>query len=303
MAGSDSKFGIVLAGGGAKGAYQVGALGYLAELGIEPEMIAGASIGALNGAVISSRRPFSEGVRFLRQLWEQIGQESILRLLPTRQSLLDPAPLERLLSVAINQQEIQRGIELWITAFPSVNFTRLIHSAPIDLLAAMAGRQAHWVRAQDYARDRESLLNLLLASAAIPLAFPQREVNGQGYVDGGLGDNVPLGALAAQGCTHAIVIHLSQGTVWNRHLFPEQTVIEIRPENNLDDCDLPLLGTLAGLLDFSAQRLAELRRRGYEDARRCLTQLRQSIGPVPGQRQSHERLCEETRKLRDDQPL
>ena len=46
------KFGLVLAGGGAKGAYQVGALKYIAELGIVPQIIADTSIGALNGAIL-----------------------------------------------------------------------------------------------------------------------------------------------------------------------------------------------------------------------------------------------------------
>ena len=46
------KFGLVLAGGGAKGAYRVGALKYIAELGIVPQIIAGISIGALNSAIL-----------------------------------------------------------------------------------------------------------------------------------------------------------------------------------------------------------------------------------------------------------
>src|SRR5690242_8105879 len=45
--------GLVLAGGGARGAYQAGAVRYLAECGIHIRMICGASIGALNGAVVA----------------------------------------------------------------------------------------------------------------------------------------------------------------------------------------------------------------------------------------------------------
>ena len=46
------KFGLVFAGRGTKGAYQVGTLKYIAELEIVPQIIAGTSIGALNGAII-----------------------------------------------------------------------------------------------------------------------------------------------------------------------------------------------------------------------------------------------------------
>jgi len=51
-----NKLGIVLSGGGAKGAYEVGFLKYLAEEGIQADAIAGTSIGALNGAIYASKR-------------------------------------------------------------------------------------------------------------------------------------------------------------------------------------------------------------------------------------------------------
>ena len=49
-----SKLGLVLSGGGAKGAYHVGILKYLAEQHIQPQAISGASIGSLNGAIVAS---------------------------------------------------------------------------------------------------------------------------------------------------------------------------------------------------------------------------------------------------------
>ena len=55
MKSANPKFCIVLTGGGAKGSYQAGALKYLAELGLEPQILVGTSIGALNGAVLSDR--------------------------------------------------------------------------------------------------------------------------------------------------------------------------------------------------------------------------------------------------------
>ena len=54
------KVGLVLSGGGAKGAYQVGALKALQELGTTIDVVAGASIGALNGAVLVSAPSISE---------------------------------------------------------------------------------------------------------------------------------------------------------------------------------------------------------------------------------------------------
>jgi NTE family protein len=171
-----------------------------------------------------------------------------------------------------------------------------------DLIRARTGTKAQWLCAQNFPDDK-ILYNVLLASAAIPLAFPQREINGQFYVDGALGDNIPLGALAARGCTHAIVIHLGNGETWNRHDFPEQTVIEIRPEQRINKFDTPIVGSVSSLLDFSAERIAELKSRGYEDAKRCLEPIIETFRGVQSQRQSHYSLIDSTQRLLNDPPL
>ncbi len=197
---------------------------------------------------------------------------------------------------------MRRGVELWVTVFPALKIPGIDYDLLmnlVDLIRARSGTKAQWLCAQNF-HDDETLYNLLLVSAAIPLAFPQREINGQFYVDGALGDNIPLGALAARGCTHAIVIHLSNGAIWNRHDFPEQTVIEIRPEQRINAFDTPILGSVSSLLDFSAERIAELKMRGYQDARRCLEPIIQTFRTVQSQRQSFNSLVNSTAQLLND---
>lgn len=328
-------FGLVLTGGGAKGAYQAGALKYIAELGLVPQIIAGTSIGALNGAVLSSSHSFPQAVQHLNQLWDQLGQSDILRpntstlsrtfsyatqtfvptlriwmldflvkqgLLQDSTAIFDPAPIELLLRQAVKPIEMRRGIELWVTVFPSLKIPGLSYEWLIDFVRARTGTDAHWLCVQDFADD-ETVYNLLLASAALPLAFPSREINGQFYVDGGLADNIPLRALAARGCTHVIVIHLQNGVVWNRHDFPQQTIIEIRPEKFINKSNKPLISSIESLLDFSTERIAELKSRGYEDARRCLLPIIQTLINVKAQRQSHNSLVNSTQNLLNDPPL
>lgn len=332
MKSDNPKFGLVLTGGGAKGAYQAGALKYLAEIGLEPQIIAGTSIGALNGAVLSSYRPFSYAVDRLNELWTKLGQAPILHpntdkihhilsytaqtfvptlrewildflvdegILKNRTSIYDPAPIEKLLRQTVNTAEMRRGIELWVTVFPSLKIPGLRYDWLIDFVRAKTGTDAHWLCVQDINND-DVLYNLLLASAALPLAFPSREVNGRFYVDGALADNVPLRALAKRGCTHAIVIHLQNGSAWSRHDFPEQTLIEIRPEQAINNSDIPLLGSVSSLLDFSPQRIAQLQKCGYEDARYCLESILQTLRSVSEQRQSHNSLVDSTWRLLND---
>jgi NTE family protein len=336
---ANTQVGLVLVGGGAKGAYQAGALKYLAEeTAIEPNIIAGTSIGALNGAVLAAHPPFAQGVCRLNKLWHRLGYEQILRpntgtvlrtlsyaaqtlvptfqkwsldllvqlkLLPDHTAIFDPEPIERLLREAVDLADLRRGVELWVTVFPALKIPGVDYDllmSLVDLIRARTGTKAQWLCAQNF-QDDETLYNLLLASAAIPLAFPQREVNGQFYVDGALGDNIPLGALAARGCTHAIVIHLDNGEIWNRHDFPEQTIIEIRPEQRINTFDTPILGSVSSLLDFSGDRIAELKKRGYEDARRCLEPIIETFRGIRSQRQSHNSLVNSTQQLLNDSSL
>jgi NTE family protein len=339
MKSATPQVGLVLVGGGAKGAYQAGALKYLAEeTAIEPEIIAGTSIGALNGAVLAAHPPFDRGVRRLNELWTRLGYEQILRpntgtvlrtlsyaaqtlvptfqkwsldllvqlqLLPDSTVIFDPEPIERLLREAVDLADLRQGVELWVTVFPALKIPGIDYDllmSLVDLIRARTGTKAQWLCAQKF-QDDETLYNVLLASAAIPLAFPQREINGQFYVDGALGDNIPLGALAARGCTHAIVIHLDNGEVWNRHNFPEQTVIEIRPEQRINKFDTPVLGSVSSLLDFSSDRIAELKLRGYEDAKRCLEPIIETFRAIQDQRQTHNLLVDSTQLLLNDPPL
>lgn len=57
------------------------------------------------------------------------------------------------------------------------------------------------------------------------------------------------------------------------------------------------------MLDFSGDRIAELKCRGYEDAKRCLERIIQTFKVVNSQRQAHKELMKSTQQLFDDAPL
>lgn len=332
MKSNQPEFGLVLTGGGAKGAYQAGAIQYIAELGLQPQIIAGTSIGALNGAVLSSYYPFSHAVERLNQFWEQLGEAEILRphtgaflhtfsyaaqafvptlrhwlidflikqgLKQTNSSIFDQEPIEYFLKQAVHPNTLRNNIELWVTVFPSLKIPGLGYDLLINLIRSRTGAGACWLCLQD-CLDDETIYNLLLASAALPLAFPSRNINGQNYIDGGLVDNVPLTALANRGCKNVIVIHLQNCSVWNRDDFPEQTIIEIRPQQNINKSEIPVVGVVESWLDFSSKRIRELKQLGYEDAKRCLNPIIDSLISIKECRQSQEYLIDSTEKLIND---
>ena len=74
------KVGLVLSGGGAKGAYQVGMIKALDELGVKVDAISGASIGAINGAILAASPSVQEGARRMECLWKTLAADSPLQL-------------------------------------------------------------------------------------------------------------------------------------------------------------------------------------------------------------------------------
>ncbi|NEN92129.1 MAG: patatin-like phospholipase family protein [Okeania sp. SIO3H1] len=306
---SEHKIGLVLAGGGAKGAYEAGALRYLAEINFAPHIIAGTSIGALNGAVIASYPDFSVAVEQLNILWDKLGSEKVLHLNPggigldrNKVSLFNPDTVEKLLKEAVKPAAIRSGKELWVAVFPALKIPGINYDHLLGMLTVLAGTSAKWLRVQDCGDD-ELLYNLLLASAAIPFAFPPREINGKYFVDGALGDNVPLGALSKEGCTHAIVIHLENAVTWNRHDFPEQAIIEIRPTQSLNKNQALIAGDITSMLDFSSERISQLKQQGYQDAKHCLEPILRSFTSLSELRLQDNILKNKTEELQGDDPV
>lgn len=97
------KVGLVLSGGGAKGAYQVGVIKALSDLGAQVDMVSGASIGALNGGVLASAPSLAEGAERLEKLWRVLAEDTPLKFkAPGYLSLLCAAGLSINGGAAIN---------------------------------------------------------------------------------------------------------------------------------------------------------------------------------------------------------
>ncbi len=190
----------VLGGGGARGAAQVGALLALFQAGLEPpDRLVGVSVGALNAATLASY-PSEAGAAMLRELWFSRLAQDVFRVHP--------------LGIVLNRI---RGDAL--AAMPASNVTRLIERAiqltgidsferlrvPLAVLATdiAAGRSRVF--------DAGPLLPALRASTAIPGMFPSVQIDGAGYLDGGIVDNVPISVALDAGGSEVLAIDLMAG--------------------------------------------------------------------------------------------
>ena len=257
--------GLVLSGGGAKGAYQVGVVKCLAKHGVRLSAIAGTSVGALNGAVIAAAPDLDSAAAHLEEIWSK-------RLSTIPDPLIVFQELSSLYEeyMAPYEASLEAGLPLYVGVFRS-------RGKLIDLAWATAGLvglsdtpEADFIPMQTL--PRKEYKQALLASAAYPLICEARSVEGKPYLDGGLGGmsnkqgHTPITPLVRDaGCQAVIVIHNADGSPWDRHDFPNVAVLEIRPGSPIR--------RRRGLVDtfnFSAKSIATWIKQGYQDTERCL---------------------------------
>ncbi len=178
----------VFAGGGSLGAIQVGALRELVRAGVRPDFLVGASVGALNACYFAGA-PHADGVAELERIWRGLTRRDIfpvtldgaLNLIRGRGSLFSSNSLRSL---------VEREL-------PFANIEDTV--VPVHVVATDASGDAVTL-------SRGSAAEAVLASTAIPIAFPAVEIDGEHLIDGAIAGNTPLLTAAQLGATRIIVL-------------------------------------------------------------------------------------------------
>jgi len=158
------RIGIVLSGGGMRGAAHVGVLEALEKNGIRPDCIAGTSAGALVGALYGAGRSSSEMVEF----FERTNPVRLSRLTFRKPGLVDIEKYRRVLSEYLPDDAFDAlRIQLFVTA--------------TDMM-----------RARLEIFNHGPLISPLLASSAIPIVFTPMKFDGRLFSDGGILNNFPI---------------------------------------------------------------------------------------------------------------
>lgn len=192
---------LVLAGGGSKGAFEVGAIGYLVqEAGLDFDIYLGTSVGALNAGILAQSRNYRElyqQVNLLKELWLNIkGSRTLYHKnlfgvfsLLFKDSLYNPEGLKHLIKQYIDPERLFK------------NRTRILK------VATVAAETGELLYADNRSPElRKDILSYILASASIPLFFPAVKINGKHWYDGGLRDITPLGAVFRERPDEIVVI-------------------------------------------------------------------------------------------------
>ncbi|MCH5210487.1 MAG: patatin-like phospholipase family protein [Oscillospiraceae bacterium] len=242
------KYGLVLAGGGVRGACQVGVWKALLDMKIEISAIAGASIGAINGAI------FAQGdFDMALKLWKGISADDIVAMpdsINNDDNLfdiknfsdiakeiyinegLDMSPLERLLTSIINEDKLRKS--------------------PVDFGAAAFSltQKKEIYKFKNEIPDGE-IIDYLMASACMP-GFRSRVIDNDKLIDGGVADNMPVGMLLGRGIRDIITVDVKGAGVYRDFNCAGRNVIRIC-------CDEPQ----TGLMDFDREGIERSISEGY----------------------------------------
>ena len=186
----------VLSGGGNLGALQVGMLRALFERRVQPDLILGCSVGALNGAAVAAD-PSLAMVGRLQDLWHTIADHDVMP------NGLGPALGLARKGVAIHTNDNLRSV---ITSvLPVATFEEL--QVPFQCVAAaLEGDSETWF-------SSGTLLDPIVASSAIPAVYPPVEIDGVKYLDGAIVNDVPVARAVELGCDRIFVLHVGS---WDR---------------------------------------------------------------------------------------
>ena len=259
------KIGLVFAGGGGKGSYQIGVWKAFREFGLDEKVVAvaGTSVGAINAAL------FMQGdFQKAEDAWLRISPGKILSLSAKKifNAFLSWGIKLPGKSILFINQLCDHGFFSRSGLLELINESLILSSvsdSPIKgygaCLQTPPNMKINYFTFNNASPNR--IISILLASSAIPAIFRPIEIDGHRYIDGGLpivGDNIPIQPLYDHGCDYIFVVHLSRNAVVDKERFPNATILEIVPPEHL--------GYLfSGLLNFSAEDAVERIERGYAD--------------------------------------
>lgn len=248
---SESVRGLVLAGGGAKGSYQIGVWQALQELHWTPAVITGASVGTLNGCMFATGK-----AKEAEALWRTLEIHDVLDVPATR----DPEELNNFFLDVIRSGGL--NVEPLAERLDALIDEDAVRNAPIRfgfVMTEMSTMRSIQCRMENVPPGQ--LKEYMLASSACFPALRPREINGVKYIDGGWRDNMPLQLAADLGATELIGVDVDGIGIVRPNTTGLPTRV-IRSHWNLGPT-----------LDFDPQRAARNIALGYFDTLRSFGRL------------------------------
>jgi len=258
------EYGLVLEGGGAKGAYQIGAWKALREAGVKIKGVAGVSVGSLNGALICM-----DDLERAEKIWKNIEYSRVMAVNDETIKALRERDFK-----SLNFQElISSGFQILkdggfdITPLRNlieevVGDEEKIRNSDRELFTVTYSVSDRKELAEDIRNSEAGTIKDMLLASAYFLAFKNEKLGGKRYMDGGGVNNVPINVLLDHGYEDIIVLRIYGLGLDKERVteIPEGIrVYHIAPRQDL-----------GGILEFDKKQARKNMTLGYFDAKRFL---------------------------------
>lgn len=258
------EYGLVLEGGGAKGAYQIGAWKALREAGVKIKGVAGVSVGSLNGALICM-----DDLERAEKIWKNIEYSRVMAVNDETIKALRERDFK-----SLNLQElISSGFQILkdggfdITPLRNlieevVGDEEKIRNSDRELYTVTYSVSDRKELAEDIRNSEAGTIKDMLLASAYFLAFKNEKLGGKRYMDGGGVNNVPINVLLDHGYEDIIVLRIYGLGLDKERVteIPEGIrVYHIAPRQDL-----------GGILEFDKKQARKNMTLGYFDAKRFL---------------------------------
>ena len=260
----NEKLGLVLEGGGARGAYQVGACKYLFESGYKFDTFVGTSIGAINASMIAQDE-FDK----LVSIWENLKYSDVFDI--------DDSKFNKLKKSSLDMNIIKYLTNKVTSVFKSggINTEKMrafgkkcINEEKLRKTNMNFGLATYCISdmkpVEIFIKDipQGELLDYILASSRLPV-FKQELFNDKYYIDGGVYNNCPINMVQKAGKKKFIVIYTNAIGIKKKYIHKkDEEVIQISPKQ-----------TLPNILDFDKKSIKMMMNLGYHDAKKVIENL------------------------------
>ena len=287
------KVGLVLSGGGAKGAAHIGVIKYLEEAGIPIDYIAGTSMGSIVGGMYAIGYSSSEILEIISQVdWNRLISNEVDRRNISYAQTSDKGTLALSIPFSMktnNKENLQSktfrnslpsGIVSGDNLINLFNSLTVGYSEPVsfnDLPTPFTCIATNMMNGEGEALNKGVFTKALRASMAIPVLFDPVKIGNALYADGGLVTNFPAEQCRAMGADYIIGVSMSGGLESNPDnltsiLSQVKQLKEIITDKDIDKyhekCDIFINPDLKGvtMLSFDAESVARVTQSGYEAA-------------------------------------
>ena len=271
-------FGLVLSGGGAKGAYEAGAIKAMQEMDIMNSVygVSGTSVGALNTLV------FAMGdVKLIEELWEGIGLMTVAApkvIQGEEKGIRDIVERMHITSriQGNEEQAIFTQSALRALIHKSCDFDKIRSSRAKLYACAYDINEKHVRYFELKSMDDEDMIDAVLSSAAIPHVYDPVVIEGHRYADGGINDPAygvknsdvtPIKPLQDEGYDIILVIHLREQEGFELDHIGNTRLVHIYPSHPLEQI------SGSGTMNFTKQAIKEKFNMGYNDMYIALAKL------------------------------